>query len=83
MSAEQIIRRVSGMHDAIGASLDQFGGVLRCETCGRVSEMEAGAAGRYTAKGWPSHCGYTMRWWTQRQIDDGEMTPLPGHAVTA
>lgn len=33
---------------------------------------EAGA--RVTGGGWPKCCGYTMRWWTQRQIDAGEVT---------
>lgn len=58
----------------IGAALEGFGGVLRCETCGRTIEMLPGDAGLYTSSGWPRCCGYTMRWWTQRQIDAGEMT---------
>lgn len=73
MSAEEIVARVSGLHAAIGDSLDGFGGVLRCEVCGEGHAMQTGEAGRYTAKGWPKCCGYTMRWWTQRQIDAGEM----------
>lgn len=73
--AEAIVNRVAGLHNAIGASLDQFGGFLRCEECRTVIELQAGAAGRYTAKGWPTCCGQTMRWWTQRQVDAGEVTP--------
>lgn len=69
----EIVTRVAGLHDAIAASLDPFGGRLRCETCRTGWAMEPGMAGRYTAKGWPRCCGYTMRWWTQRQIDAGEM----------
>ena len=72
-SIEATIRRVSGLHGAIGAALDPFGGILRCETCRTSHAMQPGDAGRYTAKGWPRCCGYTMRWWTQRQIDAGEM----------
>ena len=47
----------------------EFGGFLRCETCGLRGEVEA----RYWRVGWPKHCGYTMRWWTQRQVDAGEV----------
>jgi hypothetical protein len=72
-TAEEMVRRVSGVHGAIGAALDPFGGLLRCETCRAVRILAAGDAGYYTAKGWPRCCGYTMRWWTQRQIDAGEM----------
>ncbi|HET6916649.1 MAG TPA: hypothetical protein VFH56_11220 [Acidimicrobiales bacterium] len=68
-----VIARVSGLHDAIGASLGQFGGILRCETCRVEVKMSADRAARYTRSGWPKCCGYTMRWWTQRQIDAGEM----------
>jgi len=73
MSESDIVRRVAGLHDAIGGSLDQFGGHLRCESCGFGYPMRPGMAGRFTAKGWPRCCGHTMRWWTQRQIDAGEM----------
>ncbi len=72
-SLSDMVKRVSGVHDAIGCSLDQFGGFLRCETCRTVRTMGVGDAGRYTAKGWPRCCGYTMRWWTQRQINAGEV----------
>lgn len=72
-NSTEVIGRGSDLHGAIGASLGQFGGVLRCETCRTQVHMSAGRAGRYTAQGWPKCCGYTMRWWTQRQIDAGEM----------
>lgn len=67
------IKAAQGLPEAIGAALDPFGGVLRCSTCGSTLPMEPGDAGRYTAKGWPTCCAYTMLWWTQRQIDSGEM----------
>lgn len=72
MDALEGIARIRGFQSEVSASLDQFGGYLRCETCRTVKQLEAGAAGRYTAKGWPSCCGHTMRWWTQQQIDNGE-----------
>ena len=28
---------------------------------------------------WPKCCGRTMHWWTQRQIDEGEM-PVGGES---
>lgn len=58
---------------SLAAELEGFGGVLRCETCRRTQPMQPGAASSYTSNGWPTCCGYTMRWWTQRQIDAGEM----------
>lgn len=67
------IRRATGVHDAIGDALTPLGGYLRCETCRDGHPMAPGEAGRYTAAGWPKCCGYTMRWWTRRQIDAGEM----------
>ena len=53
--------------------LSGFGVFLRCETCRRMEEL--GSPGRRIAggQGWPKCCGYTMRWWTQRQIDAGEV----------
>lgn len=66
---------MSGVIGAIGTSLDQFGGFLRCEVCRRQQDMHKGDAGRYTGHGWPRCCDLTMRWWTQRQIDAGEVTP--------
>jgi hypothetical protein len=70
---EAIIRRVASLPEVIGQSLDQFGGYLRCETCHAERAMRPGMAGRFTARGWPKCCGHTMRWWTQSQIDAGEM----------
>lgn len=51
---------------------DQFGGILRCETCGRSEPVEA----RYWSVGWPKCHGYTMRWWTERQFRAGEVPPV-------
>lgn len=59
--------------DLIAESVEGFGGLLRCETCGREQSMCEGDAGSYLFRGWPRCCGYTMRWWTQRQLDMGEM----------
>lgn len=71
-----ILNNINNMYAEITDSLDQFGGFLRCETCGSIKELEVGAAGRYTRKGWPECCGRTMRWWTQKQIDNGEIDRL-------
>jgi hypothetical protein len=62
---------MGSIHDKIATDLGGFGGVLRCETCRRTSPL--GSIGHKLANGWPKCCGYTMRWWTQRQIDAGEM----------
>jgi hypothetical protein len=65
---------LAALPTAIGESLDKFGGYLRCETCHIGHTMKRGEAGYYTAHGWPKCCGLTMRWWTQRQIESGEMS---------
>lgn len=51
----------------------QHGGYLRCEYCGHRAALRS----EYWRTGWPQHCGYTMRWWTQRQIDAGEVPSNP------
>lgn len=57
----------------VAGALSGFGGYLRCRTCGHSADL--GDPGeRVTRTGWPKHCGYTMRWWTQRQIDSGAMS---------
>lgn len=55
-------------------NLDRFGGFIRCERCGRTSDLKSGVANQYLEHGWPKCCGYTMRWWTQNQINNGEVT---------
>lgn len=60
---------------SVAESLHGFGGFLRCEECGYrpfVALTDADTT-HYLANGWPRHCGYTMRWWTQRQIDANEV----------
>lgn len=56
--------------DKVYHSLDGFGGYLRCETC--QTRLELGEPSEHLRHGWPTHCGQTMRWWTQRQVDAGE-----------
>ena len=58
---------------AVTQSLHSFGGFLRCETC--RARLPLGDIGYKLANGWPKCCGYTMMWWTQRQVDAGEVTP--------
>lgn len=53
---------------SISEALAGFGGFLRCEYCGATKAL--GDPGRrVTHTGWPKCCGYTMRWWTQRELD--------------
>lgn len=67
-----VSRLLAGVN-SVYHSLDGFGGILRCEQCGTTKPL--GEPSKKLRHGWPKHCGYTMRWWTQRQIDTGEMTP--------
>lgn len=67
-------RKGSGMKTAdqivsgIGADLQRFGGLLRCTVCGR--EEPLGNVGHKLGNGWPKCHGYTMRWLTQRELDE-------------
>lgn len=56
------------IHDMIGADLQGFGGVLRCTVCGH--EEPLGNVAPNLRHGWAKHCGYTMRWVTQSQLDE-------------
>lgn len=56
--------------EAVAAALPDRGGFLRCGTCG--ARQELGDVAAYLSSGWPTCCGLTMTWWTQRQIDAGE-----------
>lgn len=57
--------------EVIGNDLQPLGGILRCNVCGRMEPL--GDVGASLATGWPKCHGYTMTWWTQRQVDNGEM----------
>jgi hypothetical protein len=50
-------------------------GILRCAKCSSTQDL--GDTGHRLANGWPKCCGLTMTWWTQRQIDAGEMPRWP------
>lgn len=58
--------------ERIAAEITPFGGLLRCEVCGSSRPIGHGVAA-YLDTGWPTCHGLTMCWWTQRQIDAGEM----------
>lgn len=53
-------------HQNIGKELYHFGGILKCNKCGK--ERSLGSIENKLANGWPKCCGYTMRWITARQM---------------
>ena len=57
-------------HQAIGSSLNQMGGYLKCNRCGR--QRAVGDTAVHMANGWPKCCDKTMEWVTQRLIDESE-----------
>ena len=73
ITSRELTKRAQELPEKIGQSLDDYGGLLRCEQCLLVIQMNLGDAGHFIAEGWPTHCKETMRWWTRRQIDAGEM----------
>ena len=66
-------QRVRNFHDDLHTQTEGFGGYLRCETCRATGDVKP----HYWQTGWPKCCGYTMRWWTQRQIDAGDVEAHP------
>ena len=54
--------------------LNEFGGHLECEVCHRAAPL-GDANQRLLGAGWPKCCGYTMRWWTDRQLADRDDPP--------
>jgi hypothetical protein len=65
----------SRLETDLADSVQGFGGILRCDTCQRTEPL--GDPGQHLRTGWPKCHGYTMRWWTQRQIDNGEYPLSP------
>jgi len=63
--------------DELGEHIGKFAGMLRCNTCGDTELLHNGDHGRYLKSGWPTCHGHTMQWWTQAQIDAGEMPNVP------
>ena len=62
----------------MGLGSNPFGGHLQCETCGR-REQVGSVSERLFRTGWPMCCGYTMRWWTARELQ--ERDPKSPHVV--
>lgn len=68
--AKRFVRNAQKIHSDNGGDLYlQFGGILRCTECGVEHLLNATAIGMYLSSGWPKHCGYTMRWVTQKELD--------------
>jgi hypothetical protein len=61
------------IREKIGTELTDFGGHLECMECHHVAPLSN--VQMALAVGWPKCCGYTMRWWTARQIASGENLP--------
>jgi hypothetical protein len=57
----------------LAKDLVPLGGYLRCEVCGW--ETDLGNIEVSMTLGWPKCCNLTMHWWTQHQIDAGEVLP--------
>ncbi len=58
----------------IANELNPFGGILRCSRCG--IEGKVGDVSLHFRDGWPTHCGYTMTWVTQLQLDEASVSPV-------
>lgn len=65
----EVTKRTQGLHGKIAADLAHLGGVLRCNDCGEEWALTQEDIGRHLAHGWPKHCGRTMRWVTQKELD--------------
>lgn len=65
-------RRLLSIPESIDDTLTRVigNGFLRCESCG--GRRTVGDVSPMLRNGWPRCCGYTMRLWTQQQVDSGE-----------
>lgn len=52
--------------------LEGLGGFLRCEVCKRREPLSRSLISDYLRWGWPRCHHLTMRWWTARQVANGE-----------
>lgn len=57
-----------GLHQAIATDLGKLGGVLRCKVCGYEEPITNTSLKLYLAEGWPTHCGKTMVWVTEKDL---------------
>jgi hypothetical protein len=64
------------LHKELADELEGFGGVLRCTVCGHEKSLNDIAG--WLKGGWPRHCNYTMRWYTQRELDKKTGVPVHG-----
>ena len=77
----EIVQRAATVHTAIAADLSGFGGILRCTgECSCRQDLSERQIAKYLRYGWPKCCGYTMRWVTQRELDESAGSPPPGTA---
>jgi hypothetical protein len=67
----EIVKRARSLVPAIAADLSGFGGILRCTgECGRREELDRARIEACLRHGWPECCGHSMRWVTQRELDE-------------
>lgn len=64
-------RMAAPMRD-VPRELASLGGFLRCEVCKRREPLSQGLISDYLSVGWPRCHQLTMRWWTARQVANGE-----------
>ena len=71
--SDGILRSIKAMYREMGESLAPPGSILSCKVCEYTEPLTPELAQRYLQKGWPKHCGQTMRM-VERVID-----PYPEH----
>lgn len=71
MSGYEQATKAQAAVEAAGDAAQQLGGILRCCSCGRRAAL--GRVADRLARGWPTCCGHTMEWLTDRQIEAGEL----------
>jgi hypothetical protein len=73
--AQRLVNDEVAFRERLRGELASLGGVLRCRVCGAEqpiddlhNQLDFSAV---VVVGWPTCCGYTMRWITARQLADG------------
>lgn len=57
--------------DNLAEELKNMGGYLKCEICDKTKSL--GNVENKLCNGWDKCCGYTMRWITQKEINQHKM----------
>ena len=66
MSLHNLVKGLSNLHGNIATDVWPKGAFLICKKCDFSTSASSAECGQYLARGWPTHCGVTMRLETEK-----------------